>query len=90
MIDASTLGIHRVPYAYLTGHIQANSEHGEYLQINCTFLSGWVKTQYSANGESDDHTRGNSGYLLKEIVKIVDSMIFQIPYSGNCVNCQNL
>lgn len=32
MIDASTLGIHRVPYAYLTGHIQANSEHGEYLQ----------------------------------------------------------
>lgn len=32
MIDASTLGIHRVPYAYLIGHIQAYSEHGEYQQ----------------------------------------------------------
>lgn len=30
MLDASTLGIHRVPYAYLIGHIQAYSEHGEY------------------------------------------------------------
>ncbi len=38
MIDASTLGIHRVPYAYLTGHIQANSEHGEYQQKVCHFL----------------------------------------------------
>ena len=32
VVCASTLGIHRVPYAYLFEHIEANSEHGEYRQ----------------------------------------------------------